>query len=76
MVATEQYCKIAEDHNLTPTELSLAFVNQQEFVTSNIIGATKMSQLKENISSVDIDLSKEIIDKINDVHENNPSPAP
>ena len=76
MVATEQYCKIAEDHSLTPTELSLAFVNQQEFVTSNIIGATKMSQLKENISSVDIDLSKEIIDKINDVHENNPSPAP
>ena len=76
MIATEQYCKIAEDHNLTPTELSLAFVNQQEFVTSNIIGATKMSQLKENISSVDIDLSKEIIDKINDVHENNPSPAP
>ena len=60
----------------TPTELSLAFVNQQDFVTSNIIGATKMDQLKENINSVDIQLSKEIIDEINDVHENNPSPAP
>ena len=71
-----QYCKIAEDNGLTPTELSLAFVNQQEFVTSNIIGATKMDQLKENINSVDIQLSKEIIDEINDVHENNPSPAP
>ena len=65
-----------EDNGLTPTELSLAFVNQQEFVTSNIIGATKMDQLKENINSVDIELSKEILDEINDVHENNPSPAP
>ena len=76
IVATEQYCKIAEDNGLTPTELSLAFVNQQDFVTSNIIGATKLDQLKENINSVDIQLSKEIIDEINDVHENNPSPAP
>ena len=76
MNATEKYCKIAESHGLTPTELSLAFVNQQDFVTSNIIGATKMDQLKENINSVDIELSKEIIDEINDVHENNPSPAP
>ncbi len=76
IVATEQYCKIAEDNGLTPTELSLAFVNQQDFVTSNIIGATKMDQLIENINSVDIELSKEIIDEINDVHENNPSPAP
>ncbi len=76
MMATEQYCKIAKKHGLTPTELSLAFVNQQDFVTSNIIGATKMIQLKENIKSVDIELSKEVIDEINDVHENNPSPAP
>ena len=76
MNATEKYCKIAESHGLTPTELSLAFVNQQDFVTSNIIGATKMDQLKENIKSADIELSKEIIDEINDVHENNPSPAP
>ena len=76
MNATEKYCKIAESHGLTPTELSLAFDNQQDFVTSNIIGATKMEQLKENIKSADIELSKEIIDEINDVHENNPSPAP
>ena len=76
LAATEKYCKIAEDNGLTPTELSLAFVNQQDFVTSNIIGATKMDQLKENINSAEIELTKEIIDEINNVHENNPSPAP
>ena len=74
--ATDQYCKIAENHGLTPTELSLAFVNQQDFVTSNIIGATKMDQLKENIKSADIELSKQILDEIDEVHEDNPSPAP
>ena len=74
--ATEEYFKIAERNNLTLTQLSLAFVNQQDFVTSNIIGATKISQLKENIDSVNINLSNEIISEITLVHENNPSPAP
>ena len=74
--ATEEYYKIAERNNLTLTQLSLAFVNQQDFVTSNIIGATKISQLKENIESVNIKLSKEVLSDINQVHENNPSPAP
>ena len=74
--ATDEYYKIAERNNLTLTQLSLAFVNKQNFVTSNIIGATKMSQLKENIDSINIDLSDEIINDINEVHENNPSPAP
>ncbi len=74
--ATEEYYKIAERNNLTLTQLSLAFVNQQDFVTSNIIGATKISQLKENIDSVNINLSNEIISDIDKVHENNPSPAP
>ena len=42
----------------------------QPFVTSNIIGATTMEQLRENIESVDINLSDEIIEEINQVHEN------
>ena len=56
--------------------MSLAFVNQQPFVTSNIIGATTMDQLKENIESVEIKLSEEILKEINQVHENIPNPAP
>ena len=74
--AVKQYNEIAKKNGLTLTELSLAFINQLPFVTSNIIGATKMSQLKENINSIDIDLSDEIIKEINAVHNTNPNPAP
>jgi aryl-alcohol dehydrogenase-like predicted oxidoreductase len=73
--AVKKYLEIAEKHDLTLTQLSLAFVNQLPFVTSNIIGATKMSQLKENIDSINIDLSQEIIDEINAVHALMPNPA-
>ena len=58
------------------THMALAFVNSRPFVTSNIIGATTMEQLKENIGSVDIDLDDKIIEKINLIHANNPNPTP
>ena len=74
-LAVKKYLAIAQKYGLTLTQLSLAFVNQLPFVTSNIIGATKMSQLKENISSINIDLSQEIIDDINAVHAVIPNPA-
>lgn len=74
--AVIEYQKIAEKHGMTLVELSLAFINQLPFVTSNIIGATKMSQLKENIGSINIDLSDEIIAEINAVHDLIPNPAP
>ncbi|MDY7395905.1 NADP(H)-dependent aldo-keto reductase [Aureibaculum sp. 2210JD6-5] len=73
--AAAEYLKIAEKHNLSLTQLSLAFINQLPFVTGNIIGATKMSQLKENIDSINIDLSQEVIDEINEVHSKIPNPA-
>jgi aryl-alcohol dehydrogenase-like predicted oxidoreductase len=56
-------------------QMSLAFVNQLPFVTSNIIGASKLSQLKENIDSINIDLSDEIIKEINTVHAIHPNPS-
>lgn len=74
--ATSEYQKIAEEHGLSLAQMSLAFVTQQPFVTSNIIGATTMEQLKENIDSADITLSKEILKKIDTVHEDYPNPAP
>lgn len=70
------YQKIAAKYGMTLTELSLAFINQLPFVTSNIIGATKISQLKENIGSINFDLSDEIITEINAVHSLIPNPAP
>ncbi len=73
--ATKRYMEIAEAHNLSLAALSLAFVNQQPFVTSTIVGATKMHQLEENISSIDVTLSNEILEAIDAVHNDIPNPA-
>jgi aryl-alcohol dehydrogenase-like predicted oxidoreductase len=74
--AVDDYYKLAKENGLTLTQMSLAFVNSRPFMTSNIIGATTMEQLKENIGTVDVDLSNEIIEKINLIHSNNPNPTP
>ena len=74
--AYEEYFKLAEKYDLTPTHLAHAFVNSRPFVTSNIIGATTMDQLKENIDSVNIELSQEIMDQIDLIHNNIPNPSP
>ena len=63
-------------YDISLTQMSLAFVNDRPFVTSNIIGATSMDQLKENINSINLKLSKEIIAEINSVNEKIPNPAP
>ena len=75
-IATLKYANIAKKYSMSPAQLALAFVNTRFFVTSNIIGATKMEQLKENIDTFDIKLSDEIIEEINEVHDTNPNPAP
>jgi aryl-alcohol dehydrogenase-like predicted oxidoreductase len=74
--AVREYLKIAEKHGMTLSELSLAFINQLPFVTSNIIGATKMDQLKENIGSINFDLSAEVLAEIEAIHAAIPNPAP
>ena len=74
--AYEEYFKLAEESKMTMAQLAQAFVNTRPFVTSNIIGATTMEQLKENIDSVNIELSDEIMNKINIIHNNNPNPSP
>ena len=76
MKAYDEYYKLAKESNITMVQLAQAFVNSRPFVTSNIIGATTMDQLKENIESIKIELSKETIEKINFIHNNNPNPAP
>ncbi|MCK4561943.1 MAG: aldo/keto reductase [Flavobacteriaceae bacterium] len=74
--ATQKYFELAQKNNLSLTQMSLAFINQQPFVTSNIIGATTMEQLKENISSIDIDLSDKVLEEIDAINELQPNPAP
>lgn len=74
--ATQMYCDLAKEAGLSPTQLALAFVNSREFLTSNIIGATNVSQLRENISSIEINLDKEILEKIDLIHKLIPNPSP
>ena len=74
--AVTEYLAVAKKFNLSLTQLALAFVNTRPFVSSNIIGATTLTQLKENIDSASINLNPEIIDEINNIHEQTPNPAP
>ena len=74
--ATEQYAQLAEQHGLSLTQLSLAFIKQQFFVTSTIIGATNLDQLKENINAFDVNLSEEVLKGIEAIHKQQPNPAP
>ena len=74
--AVDEYFKIAQKYKISLSQLSLAFVNSRDFVTSNIIGATTMEQLKENIDSIDIGLEENIMHEINLIHEKIPNPAP
>ena len=74
--AIEDYYQLAKNNNLSLAQMALAFIKSRPFLTSNIIGATTMEQLKEDIDSVNVKLDKEIIDEINSVHKNNPNPAP
>lgn len=76
MRATEFYNEIAKKYEMSLTQMSLSFVNSRSFVTSNIIGASKLSQLKENIESINIDLSEDVLSEIEKIHNMIPNPAP
>lgn len=74
--ATEKYAQLAKEHGLSMAQMALAFVNTRPFLTSTIIGATTMEQLKENIGSFDVVLSDEILEGIEKIHKAIPNPAP
>ena len=76
MKAYEKYSEVAKDFSLTMVQLAQAFVNSRPFVTSNIIGATTMDQLKENVESINIEFTDEMMDRVNEIHNNNPNPSP
>ena len=76
VAATKRYLDLAKKHDLSLAQLALAFVTERPFMTSNIIGATNLEQLKENIGSVNIQLSSEILEEIEAIHKAIPNPAP
>lgn len=74
--ATWSYVEIARKHDLDPAQMALAYVNSRPFLTSNIIGATTLSQLNDNLASESLSLSQEVIDEIDAVHQRISNPAP
>jgi len=74
--AAEKYCALAEAHDLNPAQMALAFVNTRPFVLSNIIGATSVAQLKQNLESIQVALSREVLSGIKEIHKALPDPAP
>ena len=74
--AVLEYQKIAVKYNLNLTQMAINFVTKQNFVTSNIIGATSITQLEENINSLDCKLNEEIMDEIEKVHKIYTYPCP
>ena len=75
-IATKAYLNLAKESGLSLTSMALAFVNGRPFVTSNIIGATTVEQLKENIDSINIKLNEDMHREINAIHSKIPNPSP
>tara|TARA_R110002049_G_scaffold22979_9_gene81549 strand:- start:6684 stop:7724 length:1041 start_codon:yes stop_codon:yes gene_type:complete len=74
--ATQKYYDLAQTHGLSLPQMALAYVNSRPFVKSTIIGATNMDQLKENIGSVNVKLTDEVLIGIEEIHKSIPNPAP
>jgi aryl-alcohol dehydrogenase-like predicted oxidoreductase len=74
--AVELYYEISKKYGLDMSQMSLKFCEIQDFMTSVIIGATTMEQLKINIESVNVNLSDDVIKEINKVQTIYPNPCP
>ena len=74
--AIGKYVDLARAHGLDPAQMALQFVTSRPFVTSNIIGATTMEQLRTNIASVDVTLSEEVLKGIEEIHLMHSNPCP
>ena len=74
--AIEKYLALAKKHGLDPSQLANQFATTRPFVTSNIIGATTMEQLKLNIASKDLEWTEELEKEVNEIHKSQPNPCP
>lgn len=74
--AVAAYTALAREHSVSPAQLALAFVRSRWFVTSTILGATTLAQLEENLRSIEIALTAELLAGIEKIHARYPNPAP
>jgi len=75
LAATKAYAAVAKKYGLDMTKMALAFVTDRDFNHSNIIGATSVEQLKTNLESVELTLSKEVLKEIEGVQARWPDPS-
>lgn len=76
IAATRAYVTLARKHDLSPAQMALAFVNSRPFVGSTLIGATRLDQLAENLGSTRLNLSDEVLEEIEAIHQRFPNPCP
>jgi aryl-alcohol dehydrogenase-like predicted oxidoreductase len=74
--AVARYVALAREHGLSPAQMALAYVNSRPFVTANIIGATTLEQLEEDLGSMDLELPPEVVEGIEAIHAECPNIAP
>jgi aryl-alcohol dehydrogenase-like predicted oxidoreductase len=74
--AVAEYAALARRHGLSPAQMALAYVNSRPFVTSTIVGATTMAQLEEDVASLSLRLSDEVVTGIEAIHTRQPNPCP
>lgn len=75
-LAVAEYVALANKHQMDPSQMALAFVRQQPFVSSTLLGATTLDQLKINIDSANLTLSSEILEELEAIHRRYTYPAP
>jgi len=73
--ASKAYAALAREHGLTPAQLALAWCYSRSFVTSTIIGATNLTQLRENIDALEVGLNDDLLQGINRIHEELSNPG-
>ena len=76
VTVTRRYVRLAREHDISPAHMALAFVNSRPFLTANIIGATTLEQLEENINSIQVELSDALLESIEAIHNEAPNPCP
>ncbi|HSW12790.1 MAG TPA: NADP(H)-dependent aldo-keto reductase [Solimonas sp.] len=75
-LAAREYVALAQQHGLDPAQMALAYVNTRPFMTSTIIGATTMAQLKSDIGSKDVVLSRGVLKALEEIHHRHTIPCP
>lgn len=74
--ATAAYIALADEVGINAAQMALAYVHSRPFLTSTLVGATSLEQLKSDIESINVKLPGAVIERIEEIHQQHPNPAP